>query len=27
MTHMLYAGSLVFTPPRRPVDLKNFGEW
>jgi formylglycine-generating enzyme required for sulfatase activity len=24
---MLYAGSLVFTPPRRPVDLKNFGEW
>jgi hypothetical protein len=25
--HMLYAGSLVFTPPHRPVDLKNFGEW
>jgi len=27
LPHMLYAGSLVFTPPRRPVDLKNFGEW
>jgi formylglycine-generating enzyme required for sulfatase activity len=24
---MLYAGSLVFTPPGRPVDLKNWGEW
>jgi formylglycine-generating enzyme required for sulfatase activity len=24
---MLYASSLVFTPPNRPVDLKNFGEW
>jgi sulfatase modifying factor 1 len=27
LPHMLYAGSLVFTPPRRPVDLKNWGEW
>jgi formylglycine-generating enzyme len=27
LPHMLYAGSLVFTPPRHPVDLKNFGEW
>jgi formylglycine-generating enzyme len=25
--HMLYAGSLVFTPPRPPVDLKNLGAW
>jgi formylglycine-generating enzyme len=24
---MLYAGSLVFTPPNHPVDLKNWGEW
>jgi formylglycine-generating enzyme required for sulfatase activity len=24
---MLYAGSLVFTPPGRPVALKNWGEW
>jgi formylglycine-generating enzyme required for sulfatase activity len=22
---MFYAGSLVFTPPRRPVDLENWG--
>jgi formylglycine-generating enzyme len=27
LPHMLYAGSLVFVPPRRPVDLKNWGEW
>ena len=27
LPHMLYAGSLVFTPPRHPVDLKNWGEW
>jgi hypothetical protein len=27
LPHMLYAGSLVFTPPRHPVDLRNFGEW
>jgi formylglycine-generating enzyme len=25
--HMLYAGSLVFTPPRRPVDLRSWDEW
>jgi len=25
--HMLYAGSLVFAPPARPVDLRNWGEW
>lgn len=24
---MLFAGSLTFTPPRRPVDLRNMGEW
>ena len=24
---MLYAGSLVFAPPSRPVDLRNWGEW
>jgi formylglycine-generating enzyme required for sulfatase activity len=27
VAHMLYAGSLVFTPPARPVDLRNWGEW
>jgi hypothetical protein len=27
LPHMLYAGSLVFTPPGRPVDLKSWGEW
>ncbi|MFZ2069629.1 MAG: formylglycine-generating enzyme family protein [Xanthobacteraceae bacterium] len=27
LPHMLYAGSLVFTPPNHPVDLKNWGEW
>jgi len=27
LPHMLYAGSLVFSPPARPVDLKNWGEW
>ena len=27
LPHMLYAGSLVFTPPGRAVDLKNWGEW
>jgi formylglycine-generating enzyme len=25
--HMLYAGSLVFTPPDHPVDLRLWGEW
>ncbi len=24
---MIFAGSLVFTPPNHPVDLKNYGEW
>jgi formylglycine-generating enzyme required for sulfatase activity len=24
---MIFAGSLVFTPPNRPVDLKHWGEW
>ncbi len=27
LPHTLYAGSLVFTPPSRPVDLRNWGEW
>jgi formylglycine-generating enzyme len=27
LAHMLYAGSLVFTPPARPVDLRNWSEW
>src|SRR5262245_53790767 len=27
LPHMLYAGSLVFVPPGRPVDLRNWGEW
>jgi formylglycine-generating enzyme required for sulfatase activity len=27
LDHMLYAGSLVFVPPVRPVDLRNWGEW
>jgi formylglycine-generating enzyme len=27
LPHMLYAGSLVFTPPGHPVDLKNWDEW
>jgi formylglycine-generating enzyme len=27
LPHMLKAGSLVFTPPKRPVDLRNCGEW
>jgi sulfatase modifying factor 1 len=27
LPHMLYAGSLVFTPPSRPVDLRDWGEW
>ncbi len=24
---LIFAGSLVFTPPNRPVDLRNWGEW
>jgi len=27
LRHMLIAGSLVFTPPRHPVDLKKFDAW
>ena len=27
LPHMLYAGSLVFTPPAGPVDLRDFREW
>jgi formylglycine-generating enzyme len=27
LPHMLYAGSLVFSPPRHPVDLRNWSEW
>ena len=27
LPHMLYAGSLVFSPPSRQVDLLNWGEW
>jgi formylglycine-generating enzyme required for sulfatase activity len=27
LPHMLKAGSLVFTPPDYPVDLRNFANW
>jgi len=27
LPHMLYAGSLVFSPPSHPVDLRNWSEW
>jgi formylglycine-generating enzyme required for sulfatase activity len=27
LPHMLYAGSLVFSPPDQPVDLRNWGQW
>ena len=27
LKHMLFAGSLVFTPPDHPVDLRLWGEW
>lgn len=27
LPHMLYAGSLVFTPPEGPVDLRFWGAW
>src|SRR5271170_2149047 len=27
LPHMLYAGSLVFTPPAHPVDLRDWSQW
>ena len=27
LPEMIFAGSLVFTPPLHPVDLENWGEW
>jgi formylglycine-generating enzyme len=27
LPHMLFAGSLVFTPPKRPVDLRDWSQW
>src|SRR5512144_1364189 len=27
LPHMLYAGSLVFAPPARVTDLRNWGQW
>jgi sulfatase modifying factor 1 len=27
LPHMLYAGSLTFTPPRAAVDLRDWGQW
>jgi sulfatase modifying factor 1 len=27
LPHMVYAGSLVFSPPDHPVDLRNWGQW
>ena len=27
LPHMLRAGSLVFTPPKQAVDLRNWGQW
>src|SRR5262249_15292324 len=27
LAHMLYAGSLVFTPPTHPVDLRDWSQW
>jgi sulfatase modifying factor 1 len=27
LPHMLKAGSLAFAPPKRPADLRNWGEW
>ncbi len=27
LPHMIFAGSLVFTPPNHPVDLRMWGEW
>src|SRR5215469_17116652 len=27
LPHMLRAGSLVFTPPKHPVDLRDWSQW
>jgi sulfatase modifying factor 1 len=27
LPHLLLAGSLVFTPPRHPVDLRDWSQW
>ena len=27
LPHMLFAGSLAFTPPKRPVDLRDWSRW
>src|ERR1700743_2717822 len=27
LPHMIFAGSLVFTPPRHPVDLRDWSQW
>ena len=27
LPHMLRAGSLVFTPPKRPIDLRDWSQW
>ncbi len=27
LPHLLFAGSLVFTPPNRPVDLRDWSQW
>jgi formylglycine-generating enzyme len=27
LPHMIFAGSLVFSPPRHPVDLRDWSQW
>ena len=27
LPHLLYTGSLVFSPPSRPVDLRDWSQW
>src|SRR5262249_55024252 len=27
LPHLIFAGSLVFTPPKRPVDLSDWSQW
>ena len=27
LPHLIFAGSLVFTPPKRPVDLRDWSQW